>query len=128
MMNLLQEEKIKNSSNNTIILLKLISYMILTTEDLEDHVNDLLYIVKNYEKILIDNDEGLVTVEKIAITLINRLQHYNYDSFIKTVFSILLNVQATRSLPKEEIEASHRAMENLAKKAGYGTVAELHSQ
>ena len=49
----LKEDKIKNSINNIVILLKLISYMLLTTEDLENHVDDLLRMIKNYEQLLI---------------------------------------------------------------------------
>ena len=48
MLSLLKEDKIKNSTNNTVTLLKLISYMLLTTEDLENHVDDILLMVKNY--------------------------------------------------------------------------------
>lgn len=53
MVSLLKEDKIKNSINNIVILLKLISYMLLTTEDLENHVDDLLRMIKNYEQLLI---------------------------------------------------------------------------
>lgn len=56
MMNLLKEDKIRNSTNNIIILLKFISYMLLTTEDLENHVNDILSLISVYEKLLIEND------------------------------------------------------------------------
>lgn len=55
-MNLLKEDKIRNSTNNIIILLKFISYMLLTTEDLENHVNDILSLISVYEKLLIEND------------------------------------------------------------------------
>lgn len=48
MMNILTEDEIKNSQKNTIILLKLISYMLLTSEDIEGHVPELIKLICTY--------------------------------------------------------------------------------
>lgn len=48
MMNILTEDEIKNSPKNTIILLKLISYMLLTSEDIEGHVPELIKLICTY--------------------------------------------------------------------------------
>lgn len=73
MMNILTEDEIKNSPKNTIILLKLISFMLQTSEDLEGHLQSITKLITTYEALFIENDEGLVTVCEIAMTLIRRL-------------------------------------------------------
>lgn len=48
MIDLLQQEDIKTNTKNTIILLQLIGSMLGTAEQLEEHVDQLLGLVKNY--------------------------------------------------------------------------------
>lgn len=48
MMNILTEDEIKNSSKNIIILLKLISYMLQTSEDLEGHLAEIIKLISTY--------------------------------------------------------------------------------
>jgi hypothetical protein len=91
-------------------------------------VDQLLGLVKNYEKLFVENDEGLAAVSKIVITLISRLPHLSFDNFVTAAFSVLLNVQSTKAMNEKVRKESIEAMEVLAKKGGYGTVAELHSQ
>ena len=91
-MNILTEEEIKNSPKNTIILLKLISFMLLTSEDLEDHLAELIKLISTYESLFIENDEGLSTICEICITLIQRLHNLEFERLVSTLYSVLLNV------------------------------------
>lgn len=128
MMNILTEEEIKNSPKNTIILLKLISYMLLTSEDLEHHLAQIIRLLSTYEALFLENDDGLATVCEIATTIIHRLGNLEFGGLVSTVFSVLLNVEATHTIAPEFRARVRESMKLLAAKAGYSSVPELHSR
>ena len=72
-LNMLGAEDFRNSPKNTVILLKMIAYMLQKTEDIGAHIPELARLISTYEAQFIENDDGLTTVSQIAINLIHRL-------------------------------------------------------
>ena len=73
--------------------------MLQKTEDIGAHIPELAKLISAYEAQFIDNDDGLTTVSQIAINLIRRLPSLEEPRLVSTLFSVLLNVQATRTIP-----------------------------
>ena len=72
-LDMLGAEDIRTSPKNTVILLKLIAFMLQKTEDIGAHISELSKLISTYEAQFLDNDDGLTTVSQIAFNLINRL-------------------------------------------------------
>jgi regulator of RNase E activity RraB len=56
MINILNQEEIKNSNKNTIILLNLIGNMLLRSEGLDSHLKQLVSLLAHFESLFYDND------------------------------------------------------------------------
>ena len=72
-LDLLAAEDFKTSPKNTVVLLKLLAYMLQKTDDIAAHIPELTALISSYEAQLLENNEGLTTVSEIAINLIRRL-------------------------------------------------------
>jgi hypothetical protein len=81
-----------------VILLKLISFMLLTSEDLSGHLPELIKLLTTYEQVFSENDEGLGTLAEIASTLTQRLPTLEHEKLVSAIFSIFLTVESSNSI------------------------------
>ena len=88
---------------------------------------DLAKILGHYEGVFNDNDEGLLSIFYISETLIQKIEKFDQNIVVNVLFSIILNVQATKTISEENRSKVHTLMALLAKKSGMNSVAELHS-
>lgn len=72
--------------------------MLSRSQGLSTHLDLLTKMLIMYETQFYDNDEGLIALYGIIYTLLERLQEINIH-FLKVTFEILVNVQATRTIP-----------------------------
>lgn len=126
MIDILGQEEFKNSTKSTIVLLNMISHLFLTSEGLESHVEDIARVLTHYETVFYDNDDGLQAICSIAEVLTTRLTKFDNSKVVSILFSIILNIQATKTLSENIHSRATSMMSMLAIKSGFNNVAELH--
>lgn len=125
-LSILGQEEYKNNSKNTIVLLNILSHMLLRSEGIDQFQSSITSLLAHYEAVFSENDEGLAALFSISSTLLRRLPHID-QHFLHVVFQILVNVVSTRTISEPNRKEAVEALELLASKGGFASVADLHA-
>lgn len=107
-------------------MLNILAQMINSTQHLEEHSQTFVGLLTHYEKLFYDVDEGLVALFDIGSILLRKISDVKVE-LLHIIFEITINVQATRSISDSKRKEAPMVFEMLAKKGGYGGVAELNA-
>ena len=123
---ILSDESFKNSHKNTIVLLNILAHMLKETTQLQSHFSALAGTLRNYEAQFYDNDEGLLSLLAVMNVLLKSEGDFTHE-LLQVGFQVLLNVTATKTIADVRRNDASAAMEELAKRGGFNSVAELHA-
>lgn len=119
---------------NTIVLLNVLATMISRSINIPSHLPSLISLLRHYDSLFQDNDEGLLAIKAVTRTVLEGInaeiksEDKNEEEFIHIAFQILITVQATRTIAENHRQEAGDLLVGLAKLGGYASVSELHGR